>query len=148
MPIKLAVYKFHLLLIGCLNVGFHEASFGGKGGTVMCVCGVRKRAADGKKGRGRSGDEECFFVFYKGGERGGPKARRGGQVIGKSSCLDSSKGAGISPEGRKGGRDGGKCNNRELYHIQGVGGSACPFVSEPNAPAVHADPPYPQKLET
>lgn len=25
-----------------------------------------------------------------------------------------------------------------------VGGSACPFVSEPNAPAVHADLPYPQ----
>jgi len=25
-----------------------------------------------------------------------------------------------------------------------VGGSACPFVSEPNAPAVHANLPYPQ----
>lgn len=27
-----------------------------------------------------------------------------------------------------------------------VGGSACPFVSEPNAPAVHANLPYPQSL--
>jgi len=27
-----------------------------------------------------------------------------------------------------------------------VGGSACPFVSEPNAPGVHANLPYPQSL--